>query len=175
MARRFSLVIGLSAVLVGAAACTSPGATTAPTQATTVAPATSAPTTAATVAPTEAATAEASAAAVTVNATAVGSAGTILVDGATGMTLYRFTTDVKDSGESACTGGCLETWPALTVEAGATPTGGTGVTGTLATITRADDGTLQVTYNGLPLYFFKNDQAPGDLNGVYDKWETVAP
>ena len=24
-------------------------------------------------------------------------------------------------------------------------------------------------------YFFANDQAPGDLNGVYDKWETVAP
>jgi predicted lipoprotein with Yx(FWY)xxD motif len=91
------------------------------------------------------------------------------------MTLYIFTMDVKDSGESACTGGCLETWPALTVDAGATPTGGPGVTGELGTITRADDGTLQVTYNGLPLYFFKNDQAPGDLNGVYEKWETVAP
>jgi predicted lipoprotein with Yx(FWY)xxD motif len=91
------------------------------------------------------------------------------------MTLYIFTQDVKDSGESACTGGCLETWPALAVEVGATPTGGSGVTGDLGTITRADDGTLQVTYNGLPLYFFKNDQAPGDLNGVYENWETVAP
>jgi predicted lipoprotein with Yx(FWY)xxD motif len=82
---------------------------------------------------------------------------------------------VKDSGKSVCMGECLVTWPALTVEAGETPTGGAGVTGTLGTITREDDGTLQVTYNGLPLYFFKNDAEPGDLNGVYENWETVAP
>ena len=95
--------------------------------------------------------------AVTVEAKPVGAAGTVLVDGASGMTVYIFTKDTKDSGKSVCTGDCLVTWPALTVEAGATPTGGTGVTGTLGTITREDDGTLQVTYNGLPLYFFKND------------------
>ena len=51
------------------------------------------------------------------------------VNGASGMTLYLFTKDTKDSGKSVCTGGCLDTWPALTVAAGATPTGGTGVTG----------------------------------------------
>ena len=94
---------------------------------------------------------------------------------ATGLTLYIFTKDTKDSGKSVCTGGCLETWPALTVDAGETPTGGDGVTGTLGTITREDDGTLQVTYNGLPLYFFKNDQAPGDANGIYEFWEVVTP
>ena len=32
-----------------------------------------------------------------------------------------------------------------------------------------------MTYNGLPLYFFKNDQAPGDSNGVYENWEAVKP
>ena len=48
------------------------------------------------------------------------------------------------------------------------------MTGTLATITR-DDGSLQVTYNGLPLYFFQGDKAPGDLNGVYENWMTVTP
>ena len=95
--------------------------------------------------------------------------------GATGLTLYIFTEDVKDSGESVCTGECLVTWPALTVAAGETPTGGEGVTGALGTITRTDDNTLQVTYNGLPLYFFKNDTAPGDANGVYEKWEVVEP
>jgi hypothetical protein len=54
------------------------------------------------------------------------------------------------------------------------PTGGTGVSGKLATITR-DDGSLQVTYNGLPLYFFANDKAPGDANGVYANWVAVKP
>ncbi len=70
---------------------------------------------------------------------------------------------------------CLTKWPALTVPAGATATGGSGVTGKLGTITRADDGTLQVTYNGLPLYFFSGDSAPGDANGVYTNWAAVKP
>ncbi|MGZ8722391.1 MAG: COG4315 family predicted lipoprotein [Aeromicrobium sp.] len=129
-------------------------------------------------APTEAPTEQPSEAAgggATVEAADVGTVGTVLVDGASGMTVYIFTKDVKDSGESACTGGCLDTWPALTVAAGETPTGGDGVSGTLGTITRTDDSTLQVTYNGLPLYFFKNDAAPGDANGVYENWEVVAP
>lgn len=166
MARRSPILLALAAVAIGAAACT-PGATSAPT----IAPATAAP---ATTTPATAAPPSAGAGA-TVNATAVGSAGTILVDGKTGLTLYIFTRDVKDSGKSACSGGCLDTWPALTVPAGGTPTAGPGVTGTLGTITREDNGALQVTYNGLPLYFFKNDSAPGDLNGVYENWETVAP
>jgi predicted lipoprotein with Yx(FWY)xxD motif len=110
----------------------------------------------------------------TVKATSVGSIGTVLVAGSNGMTVYTFTKDVKDSGKSACSGDCLVKWPALTVAAGETPKGGEGVTGTLATITR-DDGTLQVTYNGLPLYFFQGDSAPGDANGVYTNWEAVKP
>lgn len=175
MNRRLTLILGLSAVLVGA--CSSPAATTGPTLTpatappATVAPATLAP---ATVAP--ATTAPTAAADVTVEATAVGDAGTILVDAESGLTLYIFTMDVKDSGESACTGGCLEAWPALTVGADETPTGGPGVTASLlGTITRADNGEHQVTYDGLPLYFFVNDEEPGDLNGVYENWETVAP
>ncbi|HET9521484.1 MAG TPA: hypothetical protein VFO73_10595, partial [Candidatus Limnocylindrales bacterium] len=114
------------------------------------------------------------AAGATVEATAVGDIGTVLIDGKSKLTVYIFTKDVKDSGTSACSGECLVNWPALTVAAGETPTGGPGVTGTLGTITR-DDGVLQVTYNGLPLYFFKNDQAPGDANGVYENWEAVKP
>jgi predicted lipoprotein with Yx(FWY)xxD motif len=174
MARRLSLFGSMAAVAIIAAACSNgAGATTAPTIA---APATTAPGTAAApgTAPASTAAPTAAAAGTTVKATAVGSAGTILVDGATGKTLYMFTKDIKDSGTSACTGGCASTWPPLTVAAGATPTGDAAVTGKLATITR-DDGSLQVTYNGKPLYFFANDQAAGDLNGVYANWETVAP
>jgi len=167
------VVIAATAVM----ACSSGtgAATASPSQAAaSVAP----PSVAASVAPSEAASEAPPSAATggaTVEAKEVGAAGTILVDSASGMTVYMFTKDTKDSGTSACTGGCIDTWPALTVPAGGTPTGGSGVTGTLGTITRADDGSLQVTYNGLPLYFFKNDKAPGDLNGVYENWETVKP
>jgi predicted lipoprotein with Yx(FWY)xxD motif len=109
-----------------------------------------------------------------VEAKPVGSIGTVLVAGSNGMTVYIFTKDVKDSGKSECSGDCLKAWPALTVPAGGSPVGGTGVTGKLGTITR-DDGVLQVTYNGLPLYFFANDKAPGDASGVYENWEAVKP
>lgn len=120
------------------------------------------------------------AAGATVQAKSVGSIGTVLV-AANGMTVYNFTKDVKDSGTSACTGGgptptgCLAKWPAVTVPAGTTPTVGSGVTGKLATITRPDDNTVQVTYNGLPLYYFSADKAPGDSFGVYTGWTAVTP
>jgi predicted lipoprotein with Yx(FWY)xxD motif len=38
------------------------------------------------------------------------------------------------------------------------------VTGELGTITR-DDGSIQVTYKGVPLYRYVNDTAPGEFNG----------
>ena len=107
----------------------------------------------------------------TVLAMTIGS-GTVLVAGSNGMTVYTFTKDTAGDGKSTCSGACLVKWPALTVPAGTTPTGGSGVTGTLGTITRADDGTLQVTYNGLPLYFYVGDKAAGDTNGqgLSSKW-----
>ena len=153
----------------GGAAATAASATAAPG---TAAPATAAPTEAATAAPTAAATA---AAAATVEAKSVGSMGTVLVASSNGMTVYQFAMDVKDSGTSNCTGGCPGTWPALTVPAGSTPVAGSGVTGKLGTITRADNGELQVTYNGKPLYFFSGDKAAGDANGVYTNWNIVHP
>jgi predicted lipoprotein with Yx(FWY)xxD motif len=100
---------------------------------------------------------------------------TILVAGSNGMTVYTFTNDAAGSGKSACSGGCLTKWPALTVASGAAPTAGTGVAGALGTITRADDGSLQVTYNGLPLYFYAGDHAAGDTNGSYPNWNLVKP
>lgn len=125
--------------------------------------------------PTTAASASASPSQATVEATSVGSIGTVLVAGSNGMTVYTFAKDVKDSGKSDCAGDCLTKWPALTVAAGVTPSGGSGVAGTLGTITRSDDATIQVTYNGLPLYFFSGDTAAGDANGVYTNWEAVKP
>ena len=165
LARALLLPLALTLAACGGGATASPVAPTlAPTP--TAEPPTAAPTEAPTAEPTAGATLEAA---------EVGTVGTVLIAGSNQMTLYIFTQDVKDSGVSACTGGCLTTWPALTVAAGETPTAGEGVPGTLGTITRTDDGTIQVTYNGLPLYFFASDTAPGDANGVYEFWEVVAP
>ena len=103
----------------------------------------------------------------------IGTHGTLMVASSNQMTVYTFDKDVAGSGVSNCTGGCLVNWPALTVAAGDTPTGAAGVTGTLGTITRTDNGALQVTYNGKPLYFFGKDAAPGDTNGIYPNWQAV--
>jgi len=91
-----------------------------------------------------------------------------------GMTLYTFTKDA--AGVSNCTGDCLKNWPAYTVMEGDRLMAGAGVTGKLDTIKR-DDGSLQVTYNGMPLYFYKADKAPGDTTGdkVGDVWFAAKP
>jgi predicted lipoprotein with Yx(FWY)xxD motif len=112
------------------------------------------------------------AAAPVVLAQSVGAMGTVLVAASNSHTVYTFDSD--SPGVSKCTGGCATTWPPLTVPAGTTPTGGPGVTGQLATITRAD-GSLQVTYKGLPLYFFHSDSNPGDTKGNYTGWSLVKP
>ena len=136
------------------------------------APGNSAPTTAPSAGST---TAPNAASGATVTTAAVNGHGTVLVAASNGMTLYQFSMDIAGSGTSACTGGCLTTWPALPAPASRSPTGGTGVTGSLGTITRADNGTVQVTYNGLPVYFFSGDAAPGDSKGVYPNWSAIAP
>ncbi len=99
--------------------------------------------------------------------------GSFLV-GPDGMTLYLYTKDTP--GVSNCSGGCLAKWPALLVPAGQQPTAVDGVMGTVGTITR-DDGTTQVTYNDMPLYYWVNDVVPGDTTGqnVGEVWFVVAP
>jgi predicted lipoprotein with Yx(FWY)xxD motif len=102
----------------------------------------------------------------------LGTDGANLVDALNGMTVYVFSKDVAGSGKSACVAACATKWPPLAVSAGTPPVAGAGVSGTLATITR-DDGTLQVTYKGLPLYHFSGDAAPGDTKGHYTGWSLV--
>src|SRR4051812_48768076 len=88
------------------------------------------------------------------------SLGKILVD-SKGRTLYLFT---RDSGTmSECTGACAVNWPPL--KATGKPTIGSGADGSLISTTSRSGGAKQVTYNGHPLYLFKNDKSPGDTNG----------
>ncbi|MEP7104755.1 MAG: hypothetical protein ABI838_02780 [Chloroflexota bacterium] len=110
----------------------------------------------------------------TATATVAGASMTILVDAEKGMTLYYFTPD--KAGTVTCTGGCLAVWPPLEMSTSGTPTGGSGVTGKLATVMNPNNKP-QVTYNGWPLYFYAKDTKVGDVTGqnVGQKWFVVPP
>jgi predicted lipoprotein with Yx(FWY)xxD motif len=99
--------------------------------------------------------------------------GQIVVDGK-GMSVYYYTKDTKDSGTSACTGGCLTAWPPVTTTS--TTPSVEGVMGTLGTIA-TPDGKKQVTINGMPIYYYAKDKAAGDITGqgVNSVWYLVAP
>jgi predicted lipoprotein with Yx(FWY)xxD motif len=84
--------------------------------------------------------------------------GSILVD-AEGFTLYIFTNDTE--GVSTCYDDCAANWPAVP---GDTAIGADLDASLFATAAR-DDGTEQMTVNGMPLYRFTPDEAPGDVNG----------
>lgn len=105
--------------------------------------------------------------------TASSSLGQIVVD-AQGRTVYFFDKDTANSGKSSCSGGCLQLWPAVTTTSDSPSV--EGVTGTVGTITR-DDGTKQVTLNGLPLYLYAGDAKAGDTTGqgVQNVWWVVSP
>ena len=101
----------------------------------------------------------AGAAGVTVGTASSATLGTYLT-GPNGMALYTHAGDSASS--STCTGGCASAWPPLATTG--QPTAGSGVTGQLGTLTRAD-GTVQVTYGGLPLYYWQGDTKAGDVTG----------
>jgi predicted lipoprotein with Yx(FWY)xxD motif len=119
---------------------------------------------------TAAAGASAGAGAVTVSAASAGDLGTILT-GPDGRTLYTHAGDTMNT--STCTGSCLTAWPPLTMAAGQQATAGSGVTGALGSFAQAD-GTLWVTYGGLPLYYWQGDAKAGDATGQGVAGFTVA-
>lgn len=98
--------------------------------------------------------------------------GEMLAD-AEGRSLYVFLPD--DGGESTCYDDCEATWPPLVAEGD--PVGGEGVDGALLGTTDREDGSMQVTYGGWPLYHFSGDQSPDDVNGqgVGDVWFVASP
>lgn len=75
-----------------------------------------------------------------------------------GLTLYWFAPDTSTT--SKCNGSCAKFWPPVKGPV----TAGTGVTGTLGTISR-QDGATQATYDGHPLYTYQGDTAPGENKG----------
>lgn len=93
---------------------------------------------------------------------------------ANGMTLYTYSKDTKDV--SNCSGGCAAAWPPYTIAGSDKLVGGAGVGGKIGVIKRSD-GSTQVTYNGMPLYFYQRDTKPGDTTGdkVGGVWFVVKP
>jgi predicted lipoprotein with Yx(FWY)xxD motif len=100
-----------------------------------------------------------------------GELGQILTD-PNGMTLYLYTRD--SPGTTNCYDGCAVAWPPLLTdgELGLAD----GVPGELGTTPRTD-GTLQVTYNGWPLYYYQKDTKRGDVTGqaVGNVWWVLNP
>jgi predicted lipoprotein with Yx(FWY)xxD motif len=107
----------------------------------------------------------------TVSVTEDATLGSILVD-SSGQALY--TAEQEEDGTIVCEASCLDLWLPLTVNDGETPTAAAGVDGSLATVAR-DDGTAQVTLEGVPLYTFSMDRSPGDVTGndVTDDFDGV--
>ncbi|HEY3071701.1 MAG TPA: hypothetical protein VGJ46_02700, partial [Candidatus Limnocylindrales bacterium] len=94
----------------------------------------------------------------------VGKSATVakFLAGEDGKTLYVFKQDTANT--SNCSGSCAQTWPPFTLETGEKVAAGAGVSGKLTTFARAD-GTMQVAYNGAPLYYYAPDQKAGDVMG----------
>ena len=100
----------------------------------------------------------------TTQASSPAAAGQALVD-ALGRTLYLFEAD--KTGTSACTGACAAAWPPVTVTG--TPQAGSGVSRSLLGTIKRADGTMQLTYNGHPLYYFAGDSGTGAAHGQGSK------
>jgi predicted lipoprotein with Yx(FWY)xxD motif len=94
--------------------------------------------------------------------------------GPTRMALYTFDND--GPGASSCSASCAETWPPLTVPAGEEPVAGPGISGELDVIAR-EDGSYQVIYNAMPLYYYAGDSAVYDTtgDGVGGVWHLARP
>ncbi len=154
---RIRAVAAIGGVLLLVSACSSAGASTAPSAAAASTP-----------------PAASSGAAQTFTVVvANGSVGAYLT-GADGKTLYTFKPDSANT--STCTDTCAQNWPPFTVSASDTLAAGTGVSGKLTTFARPD-GTMQVAYNGIPLYYYAGDSKAGDTSGQgkSGKWFVASP
>jgi predicted lipoprotein with Yx(FWY)xxD motif len=89
-----------------------------------------------------------------------GDLGQVIVN-SEGVTLYDFH---KDKGTmSSCYGECEGFWPPLITTG--KPQAQGGAEASMLGTTERKDGTMQVTYNGHPLYTFVEDSKPGEANG----------
>jgi predicted lipoprotein with Yx(FWY)xxD motif len=94
--------------------------------------------------------------------------------GPNGFTLYTFANDALDT--TNCYDQCAVNWPPFLLEEEQPVAAAEGISGDFGSIKREDGGS-QVTYNGQPLYYWVNDEKPGDTtgHGVKDVWAVARP
>lgn len=78
--------------------------------------------------------------------------GQMLFD-STGQAIYLF--DIETTSKPRCYDACAEAWPPVLTRGD--PQSGPGVAGSLLGTTERSDGTLQVTYDDHPLYFYAHE------------------
>jgi len=89
-----------------------------------------------------------------------------------GMALYTFANDTTS--QSTCLDQCALKWPPYITSS--IPVPSEDLSGTIGASAR-DDGSLQITYEGKPLYFWSGDRMIGDTtgNGVNGLWSVARP
>jgi predicted lipoprotein with Yx(FWY)xxD motif len=94
-----------------------------------------------------------------------------LITGDNNRTLYVFKPDEKSTSAhdkfSTCNGACAAVWPPV-LDSG-TPAVAGKADPSLIGLTKRKDGTQQVTYNGLPLYYYAADTKAGQATGNHLK------
>jgi predicted lipoprotein with Yx(FWY)xxD motif len=93
-------------------------------------------------------------------AKAVAAKGQSLLATTKGRTLYSLSAEKRGKFICTASSGCTSIWVPLTVASGVVPMGPVK----LGTI-RRPEGTIQVTYQGHPLYTFASDKKPGQTKG----------
>ncbi|TQJ47350.1 hypothetical protein [Streptomyces sp. SLBN-115] len=91
-------------------------------------------------------------------------------------TLYRFDKDPAEPSKSTCVGECATTWPPVTIEEGGNVYLA-GVEEKQVGAIRRDDGSVQLTVGGRPVYRYSGDSRAGDANGqgLGGTWFAVGP
>ncbi len=106
-------------------------------------------------------TAGAAASAYTIDLASAEGLGEYLVD-QDGITLYYSRGDDPGTGASNCGSACIQSWPPFYTGQIIIPADlGSSDFGTIS----REDGSVQTTYRGWPLYYYVGDYVPGQING----------
>ncbi|WP_392838833.1 hypothetical protein [Streptomyces sp. LN500] len=90
--------------------------------------------------------------------------------------LYRFDNDTASPSQSACNDDCAAQWPPVTIKQGGNIYLA-GVSPQQIGAIQRQDGLIQITVGGWPVYRYAGDTKPGDLNGqgIGGTWFAIGP